>query len=87
VALRSPKSKLSEKGCQGLNRLLGCNVGVLLYICKNDGALMAVKLYIRLCAAHDKGTWVVGGDAFYALKSVIYRTYGSFILGEASLGL
>ena len=43
-----------DLACQGLNRLLGWNVAVLLYICKNDGALIVVKkLYIHMCAARD----------------------------------
>ena len=41
--------------CHGLDKLWKWNVGVFVYIVRNDGALMAVKkLYIRLCAARDK---------------------------------
>jgi hypothetical protein len=40
--------------CQGLNGLLGCNVGYIGMFVRNDGALMAVKkLYIYLCAVRD----------------------------------
>jgi hypothetical protein len=52
-----------QEECHGLDKLWKWNVVCIVCMCKNDGALRAVKkLYIRLCAARDREAF------FYVLK-------------------